>query len=253
MSDYLNNITEGQTLDSIQKVYLTHSTIMKELIDSDSYDAMMIQVVKDITEQDSILEKIKALKKKQRLYIGEIIYIWANYNWRLAYPPHITNVFGGMVVVKGAETRWATFNDRFSSAFGNDVFWECRYTIAAKKKSITTTKKKNGKFNIIMRDFNYWCQETEARMIVKYREKEHSLEICYVEYDKSIYFYEFSPKVLRPELFKGVKEIALKLKEQTGTMPKIICKKEYQDIYKEAMKRKYLEEEKQEKYDLLSL
>lgn len=248
MANHLTDITEGQPLDSIQNVYMTHTTIMKNLIDSDSYDRMMVQVVKDIMDNDDILEKIKGLKRKQRFFLGEIIYKWADMNWGNHFT---TNRQHSRAVrrhkVSSGPSPWNIFDENFEEAFGRDVHWECEYLVKAFHYEVRITNPKKNEFDVMLNYNNMWSKrDVEARLVAKYNEEKNTLKVCYIEHQGGKWRTKFCPKMLRPELFKGVKQIINHITEEKGNKPQLICAKKYLDVYEDAKRRKYLEDPKQE-------
>lgn len=243
MKNYLDNISEGQQLDSFQDCYLTHTTIMRHFIDSESYDRMMINVIKDIVDNDNIINNIKSIKRKQKLFIGEIIYLWA----RREYHGHFISSqrfphFGDF---------WHHFSLRFEDAFSRNVTFECQYKVAVRnyELKIKNDKKNKNKYNIILSEFHVYRFYDGIRMVAIYDEKNHQLKINYIEnLNHTWRTTPIQPKDIATELFKGVKKIIDQIAENKGSKPEIICKEKYIQIYKKAKERRFLDDKKKIKY-----
>jgi hypothetical protein len=255
VDNYLDNIKEGQPLDSIQDVYQTHTTIMKDLIDSDTYDKMMVRVCKDIMENEEILEKIKGLKQKQRMFIGDIIFMWARREWGNHFNNSTSRWYRawpsgrnrGYANRSNGQSPWGTFYDNFEKSFSKSVLWECEYKVKSNSYEIRVKQPEDNEYNVLMNENAHWSRrDVEARMIVKYDEQSHILKICYIEYTGGNWKTTFKPKVMRAELFKGVKKIMKQIAEDKNSEPKIECSKRCIKVYEEAKRRKYLEDPKQE-------
>ncbi|MNM96968.1 hypothetical protein D3C81_1094630 [compost metagenome] len=99
-----------------------------------------------------------------------------------------------------------------------------------------------------MSEFNSWRFYDGLRLIAKYDEKNHKLNINYIEYTGGRWRTLFKPKDLSAELFKGVKKIIDEIEVTKGSKPEIICDKKYTQVYEKAKERKYLDDKKKEKY-----
>lgn len=255
MKDYFK-IKEGQQLSSIQDLYLTHTTMMKFFIDSDTYDNMMVRVIKDILENDEIVETIKKLRRKDRRFLAPIIYNWARREWdnhpALPQPQYGVNKYGFTTLITHPKSE---FYERFEEAFHPDIAEECRYQYEAFYLDFKTTFKDN-KYNIVMFEGpkSYYYREVYGRMVVKYNENSNTLKISYIENIKWNTIKKFGPQRFRVEMFREVRKIMNQIEEKKGEEPKIICHKKYQHLLEEAKKRGYLDKpkkEKEEEFDMI--
>lgn len=248
MKNYFK-VEEGKEVNSIQEVYLTYNTIMINLIDTDSYDDMMIRVCLDIYEnKNDIIEDIKKLPRKIRLFLGPIIYDWSKKEWKNHHRlPQIKARNGytqiGNIQIQTSftyENPFEDFIDNFEKAFHAEVLDEAIYRYEAKFMYLDY-KFKNGKFNITMVDDpNYKWREIIGRMIVKYKEKENILNISYIENIKLQYSNVRAPQNFRAELFKAVRTIMNDIIKEKGEEPTIVCDKKYLKDFDNAKKRGYL-------------
>lgn len=248
MKNYFN-VEEGKEVNSLQELYLTYTTIMINLIDTDSYEDMMIRVCKDILENKNIIEDIEKLPRKKRLFLGPIIYNWAQKEWgnHSQLPQSkIQNgyTFLGSLKIATSFTLHNPFNDfvdNFEKAFHKEVLDEANYRFHAESLYGDYTFK-NGKYNITMSDSpnSYRYKEVMGRMIVKYKEKENILHVSYIENIEWSSNRKDAPQYYRTEMFKSVRTIMNQILEEKGEEPKITCNKKYLNIFNDAKKRGYL-------------
>lgn len=250
MKDYFN-IEEGQKINSIQDVYLTYTTIMINLIDTETYENMMVNVCLDILKNDEMVETIKKLKRKQRLFLAPIIYNWAKQEWS-NYPrlPQTTYTYGtsfwGSVTSTVDSHPFGDFLERLEEAFHTEIYEETVYQYHASKVDLNYTVK-NNKYNIVMYEYGRgtFHRETYGNMVIKYYEKTNILRISYIEnlvWNHSRYL---GPQHFKVEMFRTVRKIMNELLEKNGVEPELVCNKKYHKVFEQAKVRGYLKKKKE--------
>lgn len=234
--DYFE-INSGEQINSIQNVYLTYSSIMKDLIDKRTHNDMMVNVCKDIYENKPFLEEVKTIPYEQKLFLARIIYKWAIKEWRNHPNLHQTQQQPGRRYAQLAVVPINYFIDILIDVFSEEVIEVCRYEVEAEKLTFEITKKKND-YNIIMRNGNSY--EVFGRMIVKYNKLFHELKISYIEDIQWITHNFKKPQKFRVELFRTVKEIQDDITMASKNIPKIICNKQYQELFEKAKEKGYI-------------
>ncbi|AEO93548.1 gp289 [Bacillus phage G] len=249
MKNYFK-VTDGQKINSIQNVYLIHSTIMKNLIDTNSYERAMVEVCNDIYSDDELIETIKKLRRKDRLFLCSIIYKWARKEWshpslpKNVYRPSTINSRWNALVVDSS----AVFRERLSEAFHLEIFKICEHNYNTALMYFHTSKTNKNTYHITMHESVecYWG-DVLGRMTLKYNEKQNTLKISYIE--NIVWKYrrhEMRPQNLKVELFRAVRKLIKQISNEKNKEPKLICHKQYEHLLEDAEKRGYLKKESEE-------
>ena len=243
-------IEDGENINSIQELYLTHSTILIKLIDTEGYDDMMVRVILDILNKEKVYKDISKLSKKYRMYLGPIIYIWAIENWKyFSQLPQRTYKMSSIGLRIIDKDPFGDFIALFKKSFKEDIYEESKYQRGA-KELFNKIKKKNNSYHITLKELNnpHHFFDFINRAVVKFDNSKNQLKLCYIEntHPKSTLLGVKMSKY-NLEIFKGIRKIQQELKMERGQTPQLIVDERYEDLYEEAILRGYLNQKNEEK------
>jgi hypothetical protein len=195
---------------------------MVKIMDTETHDKMMHNVIEKIKTDDEVIKIGQSMKRKKRLYLAGIIYNWVKeeriFTWNR---------------VSREEAMY--FFDRFAEVFSEEVYREVKYRYEATLYGVDVNEKK-GIYYVHLYDGNYNFKQTLSRAVVKYDEETKVVKVCYVETCRwTTYYKQFVPLV-----FKGVTKVVNQLTEAGFEVKDIKYDKKHTKIVEEAIKRKYL-------------
>lgn len=208
-------------LNSIEDLYLTESTLMKELISESDRDKMYEQVIDDIILNKEIQEYIQKQKRKKRKFLCKLIYSWIKQS-----SSRVANIFNKHQLYFGELVNY------LEKYFGKDVVEEVDFLYYCQNIDYKI-KYKNNKIHIILGyGSKFRPYDLLGRLVLKYNEKHNVLYVCYIEpfnmWDFNRHYWQ-NPKhnaILKG--FEVINHVIEQLEEKYHKKPKVVIKRKNQ-------------------------
>lgn len=221
-------------INSIEDLYLTYSTVMKDLIDNYEKERMMTQVLDDLQNNEEIIQYVKSSKRKKRIFICDILMDWfiAQGNFTSLTTSYRSRFY------RGAERELIKI---FDIPFSQDVVNHCYQTLQSKELVFTISSRRDTEFNITMFGNERRPYDEIGKMTLKYNEKNNTLKVCYIHHYN--YFNWIIKEYLDHTLnmFSKIEDIVLFIEEKYSKKPVLIHNKKYEKLVNQAYEKKYLE------------